>query len=95
MLPIDLFRRPLFALSSATAICSFTVQSLAFVALPFYFQYVSGLSPLQIGVLPERRRQQDSSRRVDLRAMRAPEQRRIENLRGPAWPLGAGSGRKG
>src|SRR5579862_9126811 len=34
MLPIDLFRRPVFALSAATAICSFAVQGLAFVALP-------------------------------------------------------------
>jgi hypothetical protein len=33
VLPIDLFRRPLFALSAATAICSFAVQGLAFVSL--------------------------------------------------------------
>ncbi len=38
MLPVDLFRLPIFALSAATAICSFVVQGLAFVALPFYFQ---------------------------------------------------------
>ncbi len=38
MLPIDLFRRPLFALSAATAICSFAVQGFSFVALPFYFE---------------------------------------------------------
>jgi DHA2 family multidrug resistance protein-like MFS transporter len=38
MLPIDLFRRPLFALSAATSVCSFSVQGLAFVSLPFYFE---------------------------------------------------------
>ena len=40
MLPIDLFRRPMFALSAATAVCSFAVQGLAFVSLPFYFEDV-------------------------------------------------------
>jgi DHA2 family multidrug resistance protein-like MFS transporter len=34
----DLFRIPVFSLSSATAICSFAVQGLAFVALPFLLQ---------------------------------------------------------
>jgi DHA2 family multidrug resistance protein-like MFS transporter len=38
MLPIDLFRRPVFALSAATSVCSFAVQGLAFVSLPFYFE---------------------------------------------------------
>ena len=38
MLPIDLFRRPIFALSAATAVCSFSVQGIAFVSLPFYFE---------------------------------------------------------
>jgi len=51
MLPVDLFRRPVFALSVATAICAHAAQLIAFVALPFYFQYVSGLSPIEIGVL--------------------------------------------
>jgi DHA2 family multidrug resistance protein-like MFS transporter len=51
MLPVDLFRRPVFALSVATAICAHAAQLIAFVALPFYFQYVSGLSPIHIGVL--------------------------------------------
>ena len=40
MLPIDLFSRPMFALSAATAVCSFAVQGLAFVSLPFYFEDV-------------------------------------------------------
>ncbi len=51
MLPVDLFRRPVFALSVATAICAHCAQLIAFVSLPFYFQYVSGLSPIEIGVL--------------------------------------------
>ena len=51
MLPVDLFRRPVFALSVATAICAHAAQLIAFIALPFYFQYVSGLSPIQIGIL--------------------------------------------
>jgi MFS transporter, DHA2 family, multidrug resistance protein len=51
MLPVDLFRRPVFALSVATAVCAHAAQLVAFVSLPFYFQYVSGLSPIQIGVL--------------------------------------------
>jgi DHA2 family multidrug resistance protein-like MFS transporter len=49
MLPIDLFRRPLFALSSATAICSFAVQGLAFVSLPFYFEDILGRSQVETG----------------------------------------------
>src|SRR5246127_414674 len=49
MLPIDLFRRPLFALSAATAICSFSVQGLSFVALPFYFEDVLGRSQVETG----------------------------------------------
>jgi MFS transporter, DHA2 family, multidrug resistance protein len=51
MLPVDLFRRPAFALSVATAICAHAAQIIAFVSLPFYFQYVGGLSPIEIGVL--------------------------------------------
>src|SRR5579871_6825029 len=49
MLPFDLFRRPLFALSAATAICSFAVQGLSFVALPFYFEDILGRSQVETG----------------------------------------------
>jgi MFS transporter, DHA2 family, multidrug resistance protein len=49
ILPIDLFRHPLFALSAATAICSFAVQGLSFVALPFYFEDVLGRSQVETG----------------------------------------------
>jgi MFS transporter, DHA2 family, multidrug resistance protein len=51
MLPIDLFRRPLFALSAATAICSFSVQGLGFVALPFYFEDILQRSQVETGFL--------------------------------------------
>jgi len=49
MLPIDLFSRPMFALSAATALCSFAVQGLAFVSLPFYFEDVLGRSQVETG----------------------------------------------
>jgi DHA2 family multidrug resistance protein-like MFS transporter len=51
MLPVDLYRRPLFALSSLTSVLSFTAQGLAFVALPFYFQTVLGFSAVETGLL--------------------------------------------
>ena len=49
MLPIDLFRKPLFALSTVTAICSFAVQGLAFVSLPFYFEDILGRTQVETG----------------------------------------------
>jgi DHA2 family multidrug resistance protein-like MFS transporter len=49
MLPIDLFRKALFALSAATAVCSFAVQGLAFVSLPFYFEDVLQRSQVETG----------------------------------------------
>jgi DHA2 family multidrug resistance protein-like MFS transporter len=49
MLPIDLFRRPMFALSAATAICTFAVQGLAFVSLPFYFEDILHRSQVETG----------------------------------------------
>jgi MFS transporter, DHA2 family, multidrug resistance protein len=49
MLPIDLFRRPIFALSAATAVCTFAVQGLAFVSLPFYFEHVLMRSQVETG----------------------------------------------
>jgi DHA2 family multidrug resistance protein-like MFS transporter len=51
ILPTDLFRRATFALSSLTAICTFACQSLAFVALPFYFETVLKRSPIETGFL--------------------------------------------
>ena len=49
MLPVDLIRRPLFALSAATAVCSFAVQGLAFVSLPFYFEDILLRSQVETG----------------------------------------------
>ena len=49
MLPIDLFRRPIFALSAATSVCSFAVQGLAFVSLPFYFEDVLMRTQVETG----------------------------------------------
>ncbi|HSU07420.1 MAG TPA: MFS transporter [Acetobacteraceae bacterium] len=51
MLPVDLFRRPVFALSVATSIYSFTAQTLAYVSLPFLFEDVSGKSQIATGLL--------------------------------------------
>ncbi len=51
MLPVDLFRRPLFTLSALTAVCTFATQSLAFVSLPFYFESVLGRSAIETGFL--------------------------------------------
>ena len=51
MLPVDLFRRPVFALSVATASCVHGAAMIALITLPFYFQYVEGLSPIEIGLL--------------------------------------------
>jgi DHA2 family multidrug resistance protein-like MFS transporter len=49
MLPIDLFRRPMFALSAATAVCSFSVQGIAFVSLPFYFEDILHRTQVETG----------------------------------------------
>jgi DHA2 family multidrug resistance protein-like MFS transporter len=51
MLPVDLFRRPVFALSVATAACVHGAAMIALITLPFYFQYVEGMSPIEIGLL--------------------------------------------
>ncbi len=51
VLAVDLFRRPLFALSAATSVCSFAAQGLAFVSLPFLFQHALGRSQVETGFL--------------------------------------------
>ena len=51
MLPVDLLRRPLFALSAATSMASFTAQGLAFVSLPFFIEGVLQRDPVQTGFL--------------------------------------------
>lgn len=51
MLPVDLFRRPIFSLSVATSVCSYAGQTIAYLALPFYFAVAGGLSQTRIGLL--------------------------------------------
>ena len=51
MLPVDLLRRPMFALSTVTAIMAFATQGLAFVSLPFYFEQVLHRDPIHTGFL--------------------------------------------
>jgi DHA2 family multidrug resistance protein-like MFS transporter len=51
LLPVDLFRLPLFSLSILTAVCTFAAQALAFVALPFYFESQLGRSAVETGFL--------------------------------------------
>jgi MFS transporter, DHA2 family, multidrug resistance protein len=51
LLPVDLLRIPLFALSIATSVCSFVAQMLAYVSLPFYLQDVLGRSQVETGLL--------------------------------------------
>ena len=51
MLPVDLLRRPVFALSVVTSVCSYAAQTLAYVSLPFLFQTGKGLSAIETGLL--------------------------------------------
>ncbi|HTX51342.1 MAG TPA: MFS transporter [Caulobacteraceae bacterium] len=51
LVPFDLLRQPLFTLSVATSIASFTAQMLAFVALPFHFENVLHYDQVMTGLL--------------------------------------------
>jgi MFS transporter, DHA2 family, multidrug resistance protein len=51
MLAVQLFARPVFALSVVTSICSFAAQNLAFVSLPFFFEKALGQSAVETGLL--------------------------------------------
>jgi DHA2 family multidrug resistance protein-like MFS transporter len=51
LVPFDLLRIPLFGLSIATSIVSFSAQMLAYTALPFYFQEALGRSAVATGLL--------------------------------------------
>jgi MFS transporter, DHA2 family, multidrug resistance protein len=51
MLAIDLFQRPIFALSVAASLCAFVAQGLAVVVLPFYFITVMNFTQVQAGLL--------------------------------------------
>ena len=51
LLPVDLLRRPVFALSVVTSICSFAAQNIVFVAMPFFFEDVLHRSLAESGLL--------------------------------------------
>ena len=51
LLPVDLLRIPLFALSAAGAMCCFMAQGAAYVAMPFLLQNTLGLSQVATGLL--------------------------------------------
>jgi DHA2 family multidrug resistance protein-like MFS transporter len=51
LLPVDLLRIPIFALSISTSIASFCGQMLAFVAIPFYLESHFGYSAVEMGLL--------------------------------------------
>jgi len=51
LLPMDLLRIPLFALSVSTSLCSFAVQMMTFVTLPFYLHDQLGFSIVQTGLI--------------------------------------------
>ena len=51
LLPVDLLRIPIFALSISTSIASFCGQMLAFVALPFFLEHHFGYTAVQMGLL--------------------------------------------
>ncbi len=51
LLPVDLFKHPVFALSVTTSVCTFIAQGIVFVTLPFYFEDVAGRSQVATGLL--------------------------------------------
>ena len=51
LLPIDLLRIPVFALSVATSVCSFVAQAMALVSLPFLLENTLGFNEVHTGLL--------------------------------------------
>ena len=51
LVPVDLFRIPLFALSSLTSVCSYAAQTMALIALPFFIEGTMGRPQLETGAL--------------------------------------------
>jgi MFS transporter, DHA2 family, multidrug resistance protein len=51
MLAVELFARPVFALSVVSSVCSFTAQNLTFVSLPFFLEEVLGRTAVETGLL--------------------------------------------
>jgi DHA2 family multidrug resistance protein-like MFS transporter len=51
LLPVDLMKIPIFALSIGTSVCSFVAQMMSYVSLPFYLQDALGRSQVETGLL--------------------------------------------
>ncbi len=51
LLPVDLMRIPIFAMSIATSICGFMAQGMALVSLPFLLEDTLGLNDVKTGLL--------------------------------------------
>jgi len=51
LLPVDLLRIPLFALSVATSVCAFVAQAMSLVSLPFLFENTLRLNEVTTGLL--------------------------------------------
>ncbi len=51
ILPVDLLRIPVFALSMCTSIAAFSAQMLSYVVMPFLFLDAYGYTPYQAGLL--------------------------------------------
>ena len=51
LIPIDLLRNPVFALSVGASVCAFVAFIVAFVALPFYFETALGRTQVETGLL--------------------------------------------
>ncbi|MDT8264768.1 MFS transporter, partial [Roseomonas sp. DSM 102946] len=51
LLPVDLMRIPVFALSVGTSVCSFLAQMLAFASLPFLLQTQLGFTAVETGLM--------------------------------------------
>lgn len=51
LLPVDLLRIPIFALSVSTSVASFCAQMMAFVAIPFFLHMHFAYSAVEIGLL--------------------------------------------
>lgn len=51
MLPVDLLRLPVFALSIATSACAFAGYAIAIVAMPFFLVHDLGRAQVEVGLL--------------------------------------------
>ena len=51
LIPVDLLRLPVFALSVAASVCAFAAYALAFLALPFHFETALHRTQVETGLL--------------------------------------------